>query len=273
VLNGRLTVVIPTKDESVHIARCIESARELGPVVVIDSVSNDGTQGIARSLGAQVVERPWSGYAEQKNWALSSAGIETEWVLFLDADEYLTERGRAEIVEAVQRSDANGYLIPRDYVFLRRHLRHAWWYPDYQLRLFRRTRARFEDRLVHEHPIVDEGLIAPLEEPLIHENLKGLTAFIERHNRYSELEARERLQPSAGRRQGSFRGAWLDRRRALKERVWYRLPFRPLARFLWLYVVRRGFLDGRPGFLFCALIASYELMIDAKVAELRKAQA
>jgi glycosyltransferase involved in cell wall biosynthesis len=273
MLNGRLTVVIPTKDESVHIERCIESARELGLVVVVDSVSSDGTQAIARSLGARVVERPWRGYAEQKNWALGSAGIETEWVLFLDADEYLTERGRAEIVAAVRRGDADGFLIPRRYVFLGRHLRHAWWYPDYQLRLFRRRRARFEDRLVHEHPIVQGDRVATLEEPLVHENLKGLTAFIERHNRYSELEARERLQPSAGRRQGAFRGAWLERRRALKERIWYRLPFRPLARFVWLYIVRRGFLDGRPGFVFCALIASYELMIDAKVAELRRAEA
>jgi glycosyltransferase involved in cell wall biosynthesis len=266
-----VSIVVATLDEERHIERMVRSALPLGPVYVVDAGSSDRTQELATAAGARVYEHPWEGYSQQKNWALDHLPIDTEWVLFLDADEHLTERGCAEIAEAVQRGGADGFLIPRRYIFLGRHLRHAWWYPDYQLRLFRRERARFEDRLVHEHPIVDD-LVATLEEPLIHENLKGLTAFIERHNRYSELEARERLQPSAGRQQGSFRGAWLDRRRAVKERIWYRLPFRPLARFVWLYVVRRGFLDGRPGFLFCALIASYELMIDAKIVELRRGQ-
>ncbi len=121
---------------------------------------------------------------------------------------------------------------------------------------------------MHEHVIV-AGRVGQLRAPIMHENLKGLNAYVARHNRYSDLEAAEIIQPSGGRKPASFRGSWADRRRALKDRVWFQIPFRPTVRFLWLYVVKRGFLDGRRGLLFCRLIAMYELLIDAKVMELR----
>ena len=261
-----ITVIVPTKDEAVHVGRCVDSARALGRVVVVDSGSTDATRDIARAHGAEVVEHPWEGYAAQKNWALGNVGLATPWVLFLDADEYLTPECVAAIREAVRKDGPAGYYLPRRYIFLGRQLKHAWWYPDYQLRLFRVGRGRFEDRLVHEHPIVD-GPVEALPTAIVHENLKVLSAFIDRHNRYSDLEAAEMVSPSSGRKPGSFTGSWADRRRALKERVWFRLPFRPFARFFWLYVVRRGFLDGRRGLLFCLLMAVQEFLINAKVAE------
>lgn len=269
-----VTVIVPTRDEEVHVARCIESARELGRVVVLDSGSSDRTAELARGLGADVVVHPWEGYAAQKNWALDHLELTTEWVLFLDADEYLTPASREEIREALGNGRFSGYYLPRRYVFLARPLEHAWWYPDYQLRLFRRGRGRYELRRVHEHVIVD-GEVGTLREPLVHENLKGLHAFVERHNRYSDLEADELLAPAESRRAGSFTGDWADRRRALKDRVWFRLPARPVIRFLWLYVLKGGFLDGKRGRLFCQLIAMYDFLIDAKVLErkLREARA
>jgi glycosyltransferase involved in cell wall biosynthesis len=236
------------------------------PIVVIDGGSTDDTVQIARKLKANVLEHRWTGYADQKNWALDNLPVRSDWVLFLDADEQLTAELRDEILQAVGDETATGFAIPRRYVFLGRPLRHAWWYPDYQLRLFRVGRGRFEERHVHEHVVLD-GRLRHLRHALIHENLKGLSAFVERHNRYSDLEAAERLTPSLGRTIGSFTGSRANRRRALKERVWYRLPCRPAIRFLWLYVVKRGFLDGRRGLLFCRLIAHYELLIDAKVLE------
>jgi glycosyltransferase involved in cell wall biosynthesis len=267
-VSAGITVVIPTLNEARHIRRCVGSARGLGRVIVVDSGSSDGTQRIAREHGAEVVEHAWSGYAAQKNWALDSLAISTPWVLFLDADEYLTDAASGAIRLAAASRTADGYLLPRAYVFLGKELRYAWWYPDYQLRLFRRGRARFEERRVHEHVIV-EGETGVIDAPIMHENLKGLSAFIDRHNRYSDLEVEELFTPSATRKPGSLRGTWADRRRAMKDRIWWRVPMRPLVRFLWLYVARRGFLDGRRGLLFCQLIAMYDFMIDAKLLERR----
>ena len=265
---GVITVIIPTRDEALHIDRCVMSARGLGRVVVVDCGSTDGTQQIARACGAEVIEHAWPGHAAQKNWALDHANITTPWVLFLDCDEYLTPQAVAEIEQAAASGNADGYYLAREYVFLGRTLRHAWWYPDHQLRLFRTGRGRFEERQVHEHAIV-VGRMGVLAAPIVHENLKGLSAFIERHNRYSELEASEIGDPSRVRKRGSFRGSWADRRRALKDRVWFRLPARPLVRFVWMYVVKRGFLDGRRGLMFCSLIAMYDFMIDVKLIERR----
>jgi glycosyltransferase involved in cell wall biosynthesis len=263
---SRLTVIISARNEELHVRRCVESARELGPVVVVDSGSEDRTMELARSAGASVVEHPWEGYAAQKNWALDNLP-RSEWVLFLDADERLTEEGRAEIAAATAHARRAGYYVARRYVFLGRELKHAWWYPDYQLRLFRWDRGRYEQRRVHEHVVVD-GEVGTLQVALIHENEKGLFAFIERHNRYSELEVEELLAPSPERKRGSLRRRD-GRRRLIKERIWMRMPFRPTLRFVWLYVVKLGFLDGRQGLLFCRLIATYELLIDAKVLERR----
>jgi glycosyltransferase involved in cell wall biosynthesis len=265
-----ITVIVPTLNEARHIRRCVGSARGLGRVIVVDCGSSDGTQRIAREHGAEVVEHAWPGHAAQKNWALDTLPITTPWVLFLDADEYLTAAACDAVRAAAASGRANGYVIPRAYVFLGRQLRYAWWYPDYQLRLFRRAMGRFEERRVHEHVIVP-GVTAAIDEPIMHENLKGLSAFIERHNRYSDLEADELMSPSRERKRGSLRGSWVDRRRALKDRIWFRMPMRPLVRFLWLYVARRGFLDGRRGLLFCQLIAMYDFMIDAKLTERRLA--
>jgi len=261
-----VTVIIPTRDEALHIARCVDSARALGRVIVVDCCSSDGTREIASAQGAETAEHAWEGHAAQKNWALVHLGITTEWVLFLDADEYLLEETVAAILQAVTREDLAGYYLARRYIFLGKELKHAWWYPDYQLRLFRHAGARCEDVQVHEHMIVD-GPAEPLRAPIMHENLKGLSAFVDRHNRYSDLEAAEIASPAANRKRGSFTGSWAERRRALKDRVWFRIPLRPVARFCWLYFVRRGFLDGRRGLLFCYLIAMYDFLIDVKLME------
>lgn len=265
-IHGAITVIIPTRDEALHIARCVESARVLGPVFVVDCGSIDATREIAAACGAVVLEHAWEGHSGQKNWALASLDIRTEWVLFLDADEYLTPDAAAEMQVAIRTGGTAGYYAARRYVFLGRELRHAWWYPDYQLRLFRRAGARCEDVQVHEHMIVD-GPVAHLRHAIMHENLKGLSAFVDRHNRYSDLEARELARPAHNRKKGSLTGSWAERRRALKDRIWFRVPMRPLVRFAWLYFVRRGFLDGRRGLLFCYLIATYEFLIDVKLME------
>ncbi len=273
---GMVSTIVPTLDEEPHIARVIKSAAPLGPVFVVDSGSRDRTRGIAESLGADVHEHPWTGYAAQKNWALEHLPVSTPWVLFLDADEYLSPESRDEIRCVVGSERYTGFYMPRQNIFLGRVLRHAWWYPDYQLRLFRTGEGRFEDRLVHEHVQVN-GPVGFLRNPLRHENLKGIDAFLARHLRYASLEAQEIINTRAGRasgqRPGRLLGSWPERRRWLKLRVWYRLPWRPAIRFAWMYFWKRGFLDGRQGLVYCQLLAAYEAMIDAKLLEARNGQA
>lgn len=271
-----VTVIVTTLDERLHVERVITSARDLGPIFIVDAGSGDGTCEIAKAAGANVVEHPWVGYAEQKNWALDNLPIETEWVLFLDADEYLTQPLIAEMRSAIDRADVDGFYLPEMNVFMGRALVHAWWYPAYQLRLFRRGKGRYEARDVHESVIV-HGQLAFLTETLYHESLKGSDAFMERHIRYARLEAEEILRARrdgwGDQRPGRLLGTWPERRRFLKVRVWYRLPFRPAIRFTWIYVLKRGFLDGRPGFVYASLLAIYEFLINLNVRELQQEQA
>jgi len=262
-----IVTIVPALDEELHIARCVSSALDLGPVVVVDGGSSDATVRLAEEAGARVLEREWTGYASQKNWALDVIDTEAEWILFLDADEYLTPQARDAVRATVGAADADGYHVGRHLVFLGRRLDHAYWYPDYQLRLFRAGRGHFEERRVHEHLVVD-GRVSESSIDVMHENLKGISDYVGKLNRYADLEAQEILQPSGALRQGSLRGGWPERRRALK-RVWLRMRGRAVLRFLWLYVVKRGFLDGRAGLIFCGLIAVHDFLIEAKVAEHR----
>lgn len=271
-----ISTVICTLDEEVHIARCVGSVIPLGPVFVVDCGSADDTVRLAREAGAIVVHQDWLGYAAQKNWALDNLPIETVWVLLLDADETVPPELAAEILtlarEGTERVAA--YYLARRNIFLGRELKHVWWYPDYQLRLFRHGRARFEDRAVHEFMRVD-GASSYLVNALVHENLKGISAFWERHLRYAQLEAAELHAREVGRAPAEWRSlpGWRAKgRRLVKIRLWAKWPQRPLTRFLWLYVVKRGYLDGRQGRVYAQLISAYEGLIDAYLEELRMSQ-
>lgn len=266
---NEISTIIPTLDEELHIHRAVRSARALGPVWVVDCGSSDRTVQIASSAGARIVEQPWLGHARQKNWCLDHLPLSTPWVMFLDADEYLPDDLQCALREATSDPRVRAWYVPRRNVFMGRDLRHAWWYPDYQLRLFVMGEARYEDREVHEH-MSTRAVTGYLKTPLIHENLKGIDAFLERHVRYARAEAAEilgaRARPTFTVRNLLDRS---QRRRLLKARVWHRMPFRPLVRFSWLFLIRRGFLDGCQGLIYCQLLAAYESMVDAYVLERR----
>jgi glycosyltransferase involved in cell wall biosynthesis len=268
-----VTVIVCTLNEALNLPGCLASLGWAEQVIVVDGGSTDSTTAVAEGLGAEVVSHEWAGYSLQKNWALNSLPIRHEWVLFLDADERVpVELGRE--ISAIVRDDARspaGYYVARRLIFMGRWLKRCFWYPDYNLRLFRRTAGRFESRLVHETVVVD-GEVGYLANDLIHDDQRDLAAYISRLNRYSSLEAREIHHLRSGRRQSEFtpawRGTWGQRRRALKERVWYRVPLRPLVRFVWTMVVKRGFLDGREGLNFTVLACINDWQADAKVYEL-----
>ncbi len=279
-----LTVLLPVLNEERNLPAALASVAWAEQVIVVDSHSTDRTAEIAAAAGARVLQFDYAGTGPKKKaWALANAPIRHEWVLILDGDERVTEALRGEIESAIGDERNDGYCIDREFIFLGRSLR--CFRPNWNLRLFRHGRARMEDlqmrdlpgtgdNEIHEHIAVD-GAIGFLRSPLLHDDDRGLTAWLERHNRYATWEAaiyrkfREEpigVGPLAFLRLDAFR-----RKRALR-RVWVRMPLRPLLRFATWYGMRRGFLDGRQGFVFCVLMAYYEFIIGAKMLEQGKAE-
>ncbi len=274
-----VSVLVPTLNEEANLPACLESVAWADQVFVVDSFSTDGTPAIARARGAEVVQHRFENYSRQKNWALDSLPFRHPWVLILDADERVTPELRAEIERVVRAADDPavpvGYYLNRRFIFLGTWIRHAGWYPSWHLRLFKHRLGRYDGREVHEH-VVLRGRAGYLPHDLLHLDARGLEAFVARHNRYSTLEALarfkvERAAPGRARLNARLFGAPVERKRFLRERVWPLVPAKPLALFVYLYVVRRGFLDGRAGLALCLFHAFQEFMVGLKLAELRAA--
>jgi glycosyltransferase involved in cell wall biosynthesis len=269
-----VSVLVPTLDEELNLPECLASLAWADQVVVVDSFSRDRTVQIAREHHAEVVQHAFENYARQKNWALECVPLRHPWVLIIDADERATPDLRTEIEAAIASPDYVGYYLNRRLIFLGRWIRHAGWYPSWNLRLFRHRRGRYEDRPVHEHVLVD-GPVGYLRHDLLHLDRRPLEAFIARHNRYSSLEAAARLaaERSTGGRRLSRKllGSPVERKRFVRERIWPRVPAKPLALFVYMYLVRGGFLDGRQGLTFCIFHAFQEFMVGVKLEELKRA--
>ncbi len=280
-----LTVLIPALNEEENLPDALASVSGwASQVLVVDSGSTDRTAAIAREHGATVVQfRHERGGPKKKAWSLAQAPIANAWVLILDADERVTPPLRAEIETAIGSADCAGYYIDRDFVFMGRSLR--CFRPNWNLRLFRREAARMEDlglhnlpgtgdNEIHEHVSVT-GRVGTLASPLLHDDYRGLSAWVDRHNRYATWEAhlyRRFAREPIGVTPIGFLGLDAFRRKRVLRRVWVRLPARPLLRFATWYVARRGFLDGRQGFVFCVLMGWYEFLIGQKMHELRAAE-
>ncbi len=269
-----IDVLVITKNEECNLPQCLHAlAGWTRAIYVVDSGSTDRTCEIARELGAEVVEHPWEGYAAQKNWALETLPMEADWVLIVDADEVITAQLR-ERLEAIAARPADevpetGYYINRLLYFLGKPIRHCGYHPSWNLRFFKRGRGRYEDRAVHEHLLVD-GPTGWIRTPMIHEDRRGLEVYMEKHNRYSTLEAEAIFNESrGGDLDASITGHQLQRRRWFKRHIYRYLPAKWLMRFLYMYVLRLGVLDGLNGLRFCLFISSYELQIGLKLRELR----
>jgi glycosyltransferase involved in cell wall biosynthesis len=237
---------VVTLDEEERLRRCLESVAWADEIVVVDAGSEDKTVQVAREFTDRVIVRAWPGFAAQKNFALEQA--QGEWLLSLDADEEVSPELRAEVTAILAGDGAHaGYAVPRRNVFLGQWIRHGGLYPDWQVRLFRRGRGRFVARAVHESVRLD-GSVGRLRGPLVHRSYRDIADFIDRANRYSTLAAAE--QAARGGRVSAAD-----------------LALRPLGRFLSMYVLRRGFLDGRQGLLLAGLYAYYVFIRTAKVWE------
>jgi glycosyltransferase involved in cell wall biosynthesis len=245
----KVTVAIITKDEEGNIRDCLESVKWADEIVVVDNGSTDRTLSICQEYGARIFQEEWKGYSGQKNSAIEKAG--NEWVLNLDADERVSPELRQEMQKGLEENQGvDGYWIPRKNFFLGRWIRYGGWYPDLNLRLFRKSRGRFGERAVHER-LKLEGKALTLTHPLIHETYRSLSDFLRRMDRYSSLAAGEML------REG--------RKFRLIDPV-----LRPPFTFLQMYVLHAGFLEGYFGFVLSVLYSYYTFAKYIKLRELKK---
>ncbi len=273
-----VSVLILTYNEAANIDACLASVAWSDDVLVVDSFSSDGTVERARAAGARVLQRPFDHFAGQRNWGLEEGGFRHDWVLHLDADERVTGPGRRELEAIAARplSDAEpaGYRVASKTLFRDQWLRRSGMYPTYQVRFGRLDRLAFEQVGHGQRETLDPDQVGTLDEPLLHYSFsKGLADWFERHNRYSTDEARHAFE-AAGQDldvAGLFQGADPVRRRRALKALSYRLPFRPGLRFLYMYVLRGGVLDGRAGLEYCRMMAAYEYMIGAKLRSLQAA--
>jgi len=241
-----VSVTIITKNEATHARACLESVLWAAEIILVDQFSEDGTAETAQSLGAKVFQEPWQGYARQKNSAIDKA--QGPWILSLDADERVPPALRQEIEEILNGNNVCcGFYIPRKNYFCGRWISHGGWYPDYNLRLFRKGTGYFQERLIHEKVVV-EGRVGYLKHPLQHYTYDSVDDYLQRLSRYSTLAAEE--MEKCGKRPR-----------------WHQLLLHPLFTFVKMYCARRGFLDGWAGF-FLAVSSSYYTFL--KYAKLRE---
>jgi len=279
-----VSVIVPVRNEAGNLRQCLDSLLGAGEVIVVDSQSSDATCEIARQNGARVVQFYYrGGWPKKRQWVLDTVPLAFDWVLLIDADECLTPELKQEMSRAIQNPAHDGYWIKLEMHFLGRQLRHCG--ADFsKLSLFRRGKGHFECRIadqdismcdmeVHEHLLV-EGSTANLRGPLVHDNVSSLAQYLQKHNEYSNWEARlwTGTSNTTAELKPALFGTQAQRRRWLRKNF-FMLPGSPFFFFLYRFFLRLGFLDGKPGLIYCGLQAVQLFQVKAKIYELRQREA
>lgn len=301
-----LSIIILTYNEEIHLGRLMENvAGWADEVIVVDSYSTDRTKEIAERHGAKVVQHKFENQAQQFNWALDNLEIKNEWILRLDADEYLTEELKKEIGEVllnlgksdfpdiksnvrksdfqrldrtsdVQKLEINGFYIKRRVYFMGRWIKYGGYYPTWILRLFKRGSGRSEEREMDEHIILFDGVAGKLKNDFVDDNKNNLEWWTAKHNNFSTREARERLKyDGPSELESDPLGSQAERKRWWKENVYLAIPafLRAFGYFFYRYFLRFGFLDGKEGLIFHFLQGCWhQFLIDAKMYEMKTQQ-
>jgi glycosyltransferase involved in cell wall biosynthesis len=266
------STLILTMNERANLARCLDSLAGCDDIVVLDSGSDDGTQQLALERGARVFSRRFDNFAGQRNWALDHVTFKHPWVLHLDADESITPELQAELEDVSRRDALSAYLLANKLIFMGHWIKRSSMYPYFQARLLRLGEARFEQSGHGQHLAYATRGVGRLRQPYIHHNFsKGISDWVERHNRYSSDEARRLLRERGAHRVHILDlvlGKTAESRQQAKKRLADSIPCRPLVRFLYSYLWKGGFLDGRAGFHYCALMAIYDYLTRLKYREL-----
>ncbi len=249
-MHPKISITIITLNEERNIRRTLESVAWADEIIVVDSGSSDNTVAICREYTVNVFLQGWLGFARQKNFAIEKAT--GDWVLSLDADEPIEPALVEEIHSLVSKADScDGYRIPRRTFFLGREIRYGGWYPDYNLRLFRRGKGCFEERAVHE-AIRVQGSVGTTKHAILHYAYPDLASYIASMNRYSTLAVDVMKKEGIG----FFRQSWIN------------IVLRPILTFFYKYIIRLGFLDGKHGLLLNIFHAYYVFSKYAKAWEL-----
>ncbi len=265
-----ISIVILTKNEEKDLPACLHSVEWSNDLHVLDSGSTDKTIGIAQDAGAHITFNEFQSFGQQRNFALDHLSIKNEWVLFLDADEVISEKFRVAIFDSISNAenDVAGFYCCWKLMLENKWLKYSDNFPKWQFRLLRKGRARFTDFGHGQKEAAVEGRIAYIKEPYLHYGFsKGWSFWVERHNRYSSQEAVARLShrprvKDIFSRHGSIRNP------ALKS--WLcKIPGWPFLRFFHAYIISMGFLEGKPGFIYCYSMGYYEFLIRIKMRELK----
>ena len=270
------SVVILTFNSASIIKETVAQAQKVSPAIfIVDSGSTDGTVEIVEQMGCKVVQRPFINYSDQRNWAIAQIGMSSDWQLHLDADEVLDEIAVLEIVGVLRGAHSHdAYMLKRRDYFMGRMLRFSGLNP-WHMRLFRSGIGQCENRLYDQH-FVSIRPVGRLNGLIHDKNVLGLSEWIGRHNRWSDLEAKELLGLKSDRKgvlQARFMGDARERTRFFKK-LYYKLPIgiRAFSYFIYRYIFRLGFLDGVTGFYFAFFQAFwFRMLVDAKVCESRGA--
>jgi len=267
-----LTVVILTYNEEVNLPHALENVKGFAKeVVVLDSHSTDSTVEIAESFSARVYTRTFDDFSRQRKYALKEIPYITKWLFVLDADEYMTESLKQEIRGTIGNTDKDAFFIKRRFYWKGKWIKRGY-YPTWLLRLGRTGMITCDERPINEHLICRSGKAGKLEEDFVDHNRKDLTNWIAKHNHYSSREARQLFLREGFDDRYDFWGSQYERKRWVRVKVWNRMPpvLRPFLYFIYRYVFRLGFLDGKEAFMYHFLHAFlYRVLIDFKYLELR----
>lgn len=273
-----ITAIILTFNESLHIKRCIESVKYFcSDVIVIDSFSTDDSQLIAENLGARFFRNSWVNHAHQFNWALDNVEISTDWIIRIDADEYVEKPLVKEITEVLKNvsDDVNGFYFKRKYFFLGQWINHGAMYPVDVLRMWRNGTGHIEQRWMDEHVVLNQGKAVYLENNIVDDNLNDISWWVAKHNKYATLEMIELLNlkhhfiGEDNIVKQSISGP-AKIKRWVKQSVYAKLPYflRPALYFLYRYFIKLGFLDGVKGFGYHFMQGYwYRSLVDLKMLE------
>lgn len=274
-----LTIIILTKNEKLHIARCLENVSQLtDKIYLIDSHSTDGTQEIARSMSATVIEHDWPGnQAAQFNWAIDNLNIETEWILRLDADEYLLPELTEELKQKLPTVAANvsGVFLRRRHIFLDKWMKGGI-YPVKLLRLFRNGHGRYEQRMMDEHIVISKGDTIEFDNDFCDHNLNNISWFCKKHVDYAVREAAEMLDAEYNlsdhvKSTDDFTDQVKEKRDKKQNYAKQPLFWRSFAYFLYRYFLKGAWRDGKEGFIFTFIQGWwYRTLVDAKIFEIKK---